>query len=327
MTNPLQDIGAKPFADIRENNPKANFLQMIEQSLNEDDVNFQQAALIATQILTLRNDILSFSSVKNFLETCLKSQHNEIVKCSAETIANIVKDNLSAAEFVNTLIVDTLNFLQSYLELLFKYPKCTINPKLRQDLKILSKRIIEEKNRKFAALVLLEQLLGNAKTQFVKYLGSTIEIMWSLLQNDEIPIHSDASRCLGECMKQEEQRNSEQTRMRYQGYVDQLYYSTQGNKLNEIKLHGGLLALGEMLKLKYVRRHSKMDRIIQIINRLKDTRLSTVRYALFYILPPFALAFRSGVAIRQSSRNSKNHAIEIAISQSGIERLFNQFTN
>ncbi|KAI9352104.1 armadillo-type protein [Obelidium mucronatum] len=133
--------------------------------------------------------------------------------------------------------------------------------------------------RRYAAVLIIRELAGNAPNILYSYLQQILDHIWSALRDPKLQIRETGADALGTCLKVMVQRESHQ----HTQWYTKVYLEASKGILSQKTataidtLHGSLLALREMLKYTVKFMESKYPEASELILRNRDSKDTLVR--------------------------------------------------
>ncbi|PHT96747.1 Serine/threonine-protein kinase TOR, partial [Capsicum chinense] len=141
--------------------------------------------------------------------------------------------------------------------------------------------------RRFAAVLILKEMVENASTIFNVHVPEFVDAIWVALRDPTLAVRGKAVEALRACLRVIEKR---ETRWRVQWFY-RMFKATQdglGRNVPVHSIHGSLLAVGELLRNTGEFMMSRYKEVAEIVLRYLEHRDRLVRLSITSLLPRIA---------------------------------------
>ena len=139
--------------------------------------------------------------------------------------------------------------------------------------------------RRYAAVLVLNELGQNAPTLVYSYVQSILDHIWVALRDTKVNIREGAAEALRACLDILAQRESSQ-----KPWLQVFEEAQRGLKMNTTEtIHGSLLTIRELLYFtKFMQQQQRYNDIYEILRQYKDHRDALIRRTVVSLIPSVA---------------------------------------
>lgn len=147
-------------------------------------------------------------------------------------------------------------------------------------------QVDRQENKRFAAVLVLQELARNSPTLVYSYVGQILDLVWVALRDSKVMIREAAASALSACLDIIYQRESQ---LRLHWYVNVLDEAQHGLKIGTSDaIHGSMLAYRELLLRAGMFMHERFHDVCEIVMRYKDHRDPLIRRSVTNLIPTLA---------------------------------------